>query len=1144
MGSMAHSGKHCKHTVHTAYLKLYLLMSVRASTLFFILLLLVAGDIHPNPGPDTNIQEINKSLKVCHINVRSLTSLGLIHSTTFSKIDEIQNIATREEMDVICLTETWLDDRIDNIDITPPGFTCHRSDRKRDGGGVGMFLSDLVPAVRRLDLEVGNTECLWVECRLQSAKRGLIASYYRPPRQSAAEVANFLEDLQHSLNLVFLENPDFLLILGDFNDRCVEWESNHENSELKLQLYDLLRVNNLYQMVNKPTRITENSESLLDLIITDAPSYIQQHGQHPPISNLDHNIVYCSIVFQYNHQRVYKREVWDFKSANFELTNQSLFEAPWDTNFQIYDDINDMVDYWSQLFLYTCKEFIPCRQVLVRPRDKPWMTVEIRKLLRLRDRAWKRFRRTKNPYHNNIFKNTRHYCHLTISLAKKNYEEKTILKLTDPQTTPKTYWKVLKSVIGTKVNHNIPPLNVNDQPITNTTDKCEVFNKYFVEQSTQPPIPDGFALPPVLKPPYSLTHIFVSDNEVFKILNSLNVAKANGPDNISNKLLRETAPAIAKPLASIFNQSLSSGQFPDEWKKANVVPIFKKENRQTVKNYRPISLLPCVSKVLERIVFNKLLAYCQEHNLLTWRNAGFKPQDSTVNQLVIITHKILEALDQGKDICMVFLDISKAFDRVYHEGLLIKLQMFGIDGPLLLWFRSYLLGRKQRVVINGQYSSWQTTTAGVPQGSILGPLLFLIFINDLVDRLETNPFLFADDTSLLEILDCIDTSLTTVNNDLRHLTVWAAQWLVTFNPDKTTYMIISRKLNKINYNPLFMAGKQLKEVKSHKHLGVVLNNTMSWHDHAEYVCAKANKQVGLLRRVSRILPRQAKEIIYTSFIRPILEYSSVVFDGCPQRLSNSLEAVQRQAALACTGAYLRTTHSELLRELGWDRLAVRRQYQKLNLFYKIQNDLVPSYLGGLYNSGQHQTRYNLRNSANIAIPRTRTTSFMKSYIPSTIRLWNGLDPPLRASPTLNSFKSNLKRKLFTTKNPLYSVHSNIGSLNQTRMRMGLSGLNAHRHKYGFIPQSNCPLCHSPKEDPFHFFFICPNHAAHRQTLFNNVTPFFTGDFEYLSRFNILSRTDRTRVLNIFLYGSNNMIFDDNVNIFKHVHHFIINSSRF
>ena len=780
---------------------------------------------------------------------------------------------------------------------------------------------------------------------------------------------------------------------------------------------------------------------------------------------------------------------------------------------------------------------------MVRPRDKPWMTAEIRKLLHLRDRAWKQFRRTKNPYHLTIFRNNRRFCKYSISLAKKNHEFKTISRLTDPQTTPKTYWKVLKSVIGTKVNHSIPPLMVNDQPITNTKDKCEIFNQYFVEQSTQPPIPDGFALPPVLKPPYSLTHITVSDNEVFKILKSLNVAKANGPDNISNKLLRETATAIASPLASIFNKSLSSGQFPDEWKRANVVPVFKKENRQIIKNYRPISLLPCVSKVLERLVFNQLLAYCQEHNLLTWRNAGFKPQDSTVNQLVLITHKILEALDQGKDICMVFLDISKAFDRVYHEGLLVKLQMFGIDGPLLLWFRSYLIGRKQRVVINGQHSSWLTTTAGVPQGSILGPLLFLVFVNDLVDRLQTNPFLFADDTSLLEILDSLDISLTTVNNDLRFLTQWAAQWLVTFNPDKTVYMIISRKLNKVDYDPLFMAAKQLKEVSSHKHLGIVLNNTMSWNDHVEYACSKANKQVGLLRRVSRILPRQAKEVIYTSFIRPILEYSSVVFDGCPQRLSNLLEAVQRQAALACTGAYVRTNHIQLLRELGWDKLAVRRQYQKLNLFYKIQNQLVPSYLSNLFNA-EHNTRYDLRNIVNIPIPRTRTTSFMKSYIPSTIRLWNGLDPPLRVSPSLLIFKLNLKKILFTTNNLLYSVHNNRGSLNQSRMRMGLSGLNAHRHTYGFIAQNNCPRCQSPKEDPFHFFFVCPYYTAHRQTLFDQVIPFFTGDLEYLSRFDTLSRANKIQVLNIFLYGSANMNFDDNSKMFEYIHQFIINSSRF
>ena len=227
-------------------------------------------------------------------------------------------------------------------------------------------------------------------------------------------------------------------------------------------------------------------------------------------------------------------------------------------------------------------------------------------------------------------------------------------------------------------------------------------------------------------------------------------------------MLKETAEVMAMPLSRLFNRSMEMGCFPDVWKQANVTPVYKKADKQIKENYRPISLLSCVGKVMERIVFNELYEYCNVNNLLTWRNSGFKKHDSTVNQLLFLVNKIYESLGNGDDVLLIVLDISKAFDKVYHRGLLHKLETFGINGCLLKWFSSYLSGRQQRVVVNGQGSEWRSINAGVPQGSILGPLLFLIFINDIVDDLSCDPFLYADDTSLFNVLnypDVVNTSL-------------------------------------------------------------------------------------------------------------------------------------------------------------------------------------------------------------------------------------------------------------------------------------------------------------------------------------------------------------------------------------------------
>ena len=275
------------------------------------------------------------------------------------------------------------------------------------------------------------------------------------------------------------------------------------------------------------------------------------------------------------------------------------------------------------------------------------------------------------------------------------------------------------------------------------------------------------ALPPF----YYLTdkrmpYFQTTPREIFLIINSLKVNKATGPDGISNRMLKLSAPSICQSLAIVFNQIISTGIFPIDWKKANVSPIFKSVDRQLVENYRPISLLSNVSKVFERVIYKKMYEFLNANGLLTSKNAGYKKNYSTVSQLLSITQKIYEGLDNNKHIRMVFLDASKAFDRVWHSGLFYKLAQLGIENQLLQLLRSYLKDRTQRVVINGFSSSWKPVSAGVPQGSILGPLLFLVYTNDIVNYIQSDINLYADDTSLLHISsDPIETAMD-LNSDL------------------------------------------------------------------------------------------------------------------------------------------------------------------------------------------------------------------------------------------------------------------------------------------------------------------------------------------------------------------------------------------
>ena len=296
-----------------------------------------------------------------------------------------------------------------------------------------------------------------------------------------------------------------------------------------------------------------------------------------------------------------------------------------------------------------------------------------------------------------------------------------------------------------------------------------------------------------------LSSVTFSQDDIAKIIQNLDSGKAHGHDNTSIRMLKICGSAIYKPLAIVFKWCVGTGIFPSELKKGNIVPIHKKGDKQTLKNYRPVSLLPICGKILERLMFNEMFKFFIENELISSNQSGFKPGDSCVNQLVSITHEIYKSFDKGHEVRGVFLDISKAFEKVWYDGIIFKLTQNGISGNLLKLLHDFLSERRQRVVLNGQASTWTNITAGVPQGSILGPLLFLMYNNDLSEWLSTNTKLFADDTSLFSVIHESQISANVLNKDLEMIHNWAFQWKMNFNPDRTKQaqeVIFSRKTKK------------------------------------------------------------------------------------------------------------------------------------------------------------------------------------------------------------------------------------------------------------------------------------------------------------------------------------------------------------
>lgn len=392
--------------------------------------------------------------------------------------------------------------------------------------------------------------------------------------------------------------------------------------------------------------------------------------------------------------------------------------------------------------------------------------------------------------------------------------------------------------------------------------------------------------------------------------------------------------------------------------------------------------------------------------------------------------------------------------------------------------------RHQKVSINNTCSSYKFITAGVPQGSVLGPMLFLIYINDISDALTGTARLFADDTSLSFSSTDPVVIERILNDDLRKLSNWAKIWLVLFNALKTEVMITSN----IYYDydiQLVMDGTILKIVDTHKHLGVVMASNNKWAAHIDTIIQSAAKQVSFLRKLKYKFSKETLNKVYCTYIRPLLEYASEVWDGCNQSEKNRLEQVQLNAARIVTGLPIFSSLNAIYFETGWDTLAERRKNKKLNLMYKIVNNDAPAYLSDLLPDRVNETsNYNLRNNQNFQVPFSRLCSYDTSFIPSTLRLWNGLDFTIRNSETLLGFKTRLR-----SHNDKVSDILGLGerklNIALTRLRHNCSSLNADLHRVNIVPSSVCS-CGAGIENAQHYFFECRTFEPQRRNLFRTL----------------------------------------------------------
>ena len=402
----------------------------------------------------------------------------------------------------------------------------------------------------------------------------------------------------------------------------------------------------------------------------------------------------------------------------------------------------------------------------------------------------------------------------------------------------------------------------------------------------------------------------------------------------------------------------------------------------------------------------------------------------------------------------------------------------GINGNLYTLLRNYILNRKQKVVLNGKMSDWAYPNAGVPQGSVLGPLLFLIFINDINLDLDIPMYMFADDITLICQLKNLQDLEQILNRNLKNLRKWSKIWRVKFSTVKTKCMMFSNI--KIDQMPTIKLGDEILEfVENHKLLGIILNKKMSWDNHIDFIYSSTNKCVGLLQKTSFLIPRKAKEKIDKSFIKPIIEYGNIIYSNSTITKLNLLDKLQRRCAVICLNSYKLTETVKLYRELGWDTLEHRRKKHKLCLMYKIIKKMTPTYLHNLLPQPSQHT-YATRNINNLKHIKCRTSRYRSSFLPSMILAWNKLPTNIKESATLNIFKTICSEK---TEKPQYKhICTGPGYRHHTRIRLGLSALNQQRFTYNLIETKFCDNCRDKDESPKHYFLECPQYEIFRITL--------------------------------------------------------------
>ena len=806
-----------------------------------------------------------------------------------NKRDDLQCLIAGEEPDLILITEVI--PKAQKHPISPalvalPGYMMYwnfdlssNNLGRSEARGIGIYVREHINASPVVFNEFPFHEQLWVSLPLAGNDRLLVGCVYRSP--SGNDRVNS-EQLMSLLNHVCGLGYSHLMLCGDLNLPQIDWSigfSTAATSHVSHDLIDTVQHCGLYQHVLQPTRFRVGNEpSTLDLLFTNEEGLVQGLEYLPGLGDSDHVVLKFTLAC-YSPKSVNCATHLNYNRADFNQLNELIRDTEWGL-----DGTDDIDARYSQ-FTSTLDRLVGVCVPRSRPKARKrsiYMNAEAMRLRKKKKQLWGQYSRSRDVIDYARFVRARNDLRRLTRNLRKQFEQNLVREM---GRNPKPFWRYANSRLKTR--SRVENLKDSEGSIVSEGDaKAKLLNQFFCSVFTIEDVDHQPALPREYTGPL-LDSVDVSVHDVERRLAGLNQYSAPGPDGMHPRLLKETAAALSVHVTNLCQHSLNTACLPHDWKLGEIVPIHKKGSKQLASNYRPISLTSVLCKLLESIVRDVIMEHVMLYGLMHDSQHGFRRRRSCSSQLLATLDDWTSALERGDQIDSAYLDFSKAFDSVPHRRLLNKLQMYGIGGSLLRWVEHFLIGRQQRVVVDGSRSSWAPVTSGVPQGSVLGPLLFVLFVNDLPDVVHCSVKLFADDTKLY-CLGSGEIGRQQLQHDLDALVDWSDLWQLPFNEAKCKMLHIGSTNPEHTYR---MRGVELEWLHVERDLVVHIDSDLKFRKQAAEAVSKASRMLAVIRRSFRHIDWFTLPLLFKSLVRPHLCFAYVQLQKNKPIISTSL--VQR-----------------------------------------------------------------------------------------------------------------------------------------------------------------------------------------------------------------------------------------------------------